>query len=140
MFLNNLNKKIVVEFGKFALVGIISTLVSYSIFLVGIKLLGIYYIFSSAIGFIFGIFISYSLNRLFTFSPSSSSLSREILTYVAVCIFSLSLSLATLYLLVELFMISPFIGNFVAIGVSTITNFSGAKLFVFRNKQSPTIN
>lgn len=87
----------------------------------------------SSFGFITGIFVSYGLNRIYTFSDPSIDMKNEFAAYVVVCIFSLLLSLASLWVFVELFGINPLIGNVLAIGVSTVSNFLGLKTFVYSN-------
>lgn len=128
-----INKKTAKEFKNFAIVGIISTAVNYLIFYTLVHFFGLHYLISSSFGFITGIFVSYGLNRIYTFSDPSIDMKNEFAAYVVVCIFSLLLSLASLWVFVELFGINPLIGNVLAIGVSTVSNFLGLKTFVYSN-------
>lgn len=128
-----INKKTAKEFKNFAIVGIISTAVNYLIFYSLVHFFGLHYLISSSFGFITGIFVSYGLNRIYTFSDPSIDMKNEFAAYVVVCIFSLLLSLASLWVFVELFGINPLIGNVLAIGVSTVSNFLGLKTFVYSN-------
>lgn len=128
-----INKKTAKEFKNFAIVGIISTAVNYLIFYSLVHFFGLHYLISSSFRFITGIFVSYGLNRIYTFSDPSIDMKNEFAAYVVVCIFSLLLSLASLWVFVELFGINPLIGNVLAIGVSTVSNFLGLKTFVYSN-------
>ncbi|MEI8061978.1 MAG: GtrA family protein [bacterium] len=129
-----LDKQNFLEFRNFALVGIISTIVNYSVFFIVNYFLGVYYIVASSLGFVVGIFISYSLNRAYTFAHANKNRHKEFWLYAAVCVFSLLLSLVCLRIFVESFIISPLIGNVLSIGVSTVTNFVGIKIFVFKKQ------
>lgn len=127
-------KKISIELLRFSLVGLISTFVNYAIFFILLKYISVYYIYASSIGFLVGIYVSYSLNRRFTFISVMESKVKELFSYIAICFFSLILSLLVLRILVEVYSLNPLLGNLAAIAVSTISNFIGAKVFVFRSK------
>jgi putative flippase GtrA len=131
-----LNRKTAVQFRNFAVVGVVSTICNYSIFFVLLRYLGVQYILASAIGFILGIFISYELNRRVSFESGGYAKKKEFMLYVSVCLFSLVLSLITLRSLVEFFNVHVLLANLCAIGVSTITNFIGAKIIVFKAKEA----
>ncbi|HRH26078.1 MAG TPA: GtrA family protein [Candidatus Paceibacterota bacterium] len=129
------NRKTAIQFRNFAVVGVISTICNYSIFFVLLRTANVQYLLSSAIGFIVGIFISYELNRRVSFESGGYRKRKEFMLYAAVCLFSLVLSLLTLRLLVEVFTMNVLLANVCAIGVSTITNFIGAKIVVFKAKE-----
>lgn len=120
------------EFIKFAIVGSTSTAVNYAVFYYLFHFDHFNYLVASASGFITGMFISYTLNRKFTFESENQKRAKEFFSYFAVCLFSLGLSLLTLRFCVEILHISPLLGNLFAIGVSTVSNFLGAKFFVFK--------
>ena len=125
-------KKYLKQFSKFAAVGLISTTVNYSIFYYLFRFLDVHYLAASACGFITGVFVSYSLNRKFTFRSENDSRIKEFFAYLYVCLFSLGLSLITLRFGVETIRLNPLLANLFAIGVSTLSNFYGAKILVFK--------
>lgn len=129
-----MNQKSLFEFIRFAVVGSISTVINYSIFFFLFQFAEIHYLLASAIGFVVGIFVSYFLNRAFTFKSSTENKGREFLSYLCVCLVSLGLSIFTLRIAVSFFMINPLLSNVFAICVSTFSNFFGAKSFVFRSR------
>ncbi|MBL8030464.1 MAG: GtrA family protein [Candidatus Doudnabacteria bacterium] len=129
-----ISKQNLKAFAKFCLVGILSTLVNYSIFYALFKIADFYYLLASSLGFICGIFVSYILNRKFTFKSESQKRLIEFFKYLLVCLVSLCFSLLTLNLMVEKAHLSPLLGNLFAIGVSTVLNFTGARLIVFKAK------
>ncbi len=118
---------------KFLIVGGFSTILNYAIFYGLYKLIGIYYLLSSAIGFLSGVVFGYFFNKTWTFQ-SKSKARMEIVKYYLVYIFSLFFSLVILRIEVEYFMINPLIANIITISITTIINFAGTKFFVFRAK------
>lgn len=132
-----MSRKIFSEFVRFALVGIVSTAVNYGIFFVLLRYGGVHYLLASSAGFVVGIFVSYFLNRAFTFRSNAEDRRREFLLYVSVCLVSLGLSILTLRTCVDLLMMNPLLGNLFAIGVSTVSNFAGAKILIFKSSHIP---
>lgn len=126
-----ISKNNLIQFKNFAIVGLVSTGVNYGLFFLMLHLLGVGYILASALGFIVGIFVSYGLNSIYTFESHTENKKKEFSGYAAICIFSLILSLCALWFFVEILGINPLIGNILAIGVSTFSNFFGLKLFLY---------
>ena len=116
---------------RFSIVGVVSTIINYAIFYVLFSFLYQGHVLSSAVGFLIGIGVSYSLNRIFTFKSDSTKVKKELLLYITVCLISLSISLSILEVLVTYVGINPLIANLLCIGVSTVTNFVGVKKIVF---------
>ena len=127
-----MSNRVFSEFIRFAVVGVISTLFNYSIFFVLLHYIHLNYLLASAVGFIAGIYISYSLNRAVTFKSINHNKKKEAFMYIAVCLVSLAVSLSCLKIIVGVFGIDPLLGNIISIGISTICNFTGAKFVVFR--------
>jgi putative flippase GtrA len=116
------------------MVGTIGVTFNYSIFFVMYRYLHVYYIISSATGFILAIFLAFYLNKRFTFKVHSNKIKEMIIKYFSVNIFSLFLGMCSLAILVELFNINVYIANILTLGITTISNFSGSKLFAFKIK------
>ena len=119
------------QFFKFLVIGVLSTLVNYLCFYVLFKHYLVYYLFSSALGFVAGVFVGYGLNKTWTFQVSKSS-ERYLHKYFAVYCISLLISILILKFMVSTLMFVPELANFVAIGVTTCTNFLGVKFLVFK--------
>lgn len=130
----SLNKKITVEFRKFIIVGIFSTVSNYAIFYIFISTLSLNYLVSSSIGYLAGVLIGYNLNRKWTFEVTSKRKMYEVINYNAVYLTSLILSLFFLKIVVGIFGINPKIANMFAIVITTCTNFLGIKFIVFKKK------
>ena len=119
------------QFFKFVTVGILSTSLNYSCFYVLFSFFSLNYMLSSATGYLFGVFVGFIFNKGWTFQYQIITV-KEPLQYITVYTFSLLLGLAFLRLLVSKLNIPPEIANVATIALTTITNFSGLKFWVFR--------
>ena len=119
------------QFFKFVTVGILSTSLNYSCFYVLFSFFSLNYMLSSATGYLFGVFVGFIFNKGWTFQYQIITV-KEPLQYITVYTFSLLLGLAFLRVLVSKLNIPPEIANVATIGLTTITNFSGLKFWVFR--------
>ncbi len=124
-------KKASIEFIKFCVVGVVSTLVNYGIFYAALNFLAFHYLIASVLGFISGLVIGYPINKCWTFSSKNSS-KTHIYPYLVTYLVSLILSLIFLKIAVEYCGIAPEIANILAIILTTCTNFIGTKFFVFK--------
>lgn len=119
------------QFFKFVTVGILSTSLNYFCFYVLFSFFSLNYMLSSATGYLFGVFVGFIFNKGWTFQYQIITV-KEPLQYITVYTFSLLLGLALLRLLVSKLNIPPEIANVATIALTTITNFSGLKFWVFR--------
>ncbi len=126
--MNKLSKEAV----KFIIIGIFGTAVNYGVFYTIYKFIGVNYTISSAIGFIAGVFAGFPFNKNWTFQ-SDKNTRKVIIPYFTIYLMSLGISIALLNIQVKLLNINPLIANVVCICVTTVTNFIGTKLFVFKN-------
>lgn len=122
------------EFSKFIVVGGISTVLNYGAFWMLYTWLGMNHAIASALGYIVGVLIGYQLNRHWTFSKKKTQQPRrEFILYCVVYGVSLVLGLLTLSLLVDWLHLSPLIANVLVIGQTTMTNFIGLRMVVFKH-------
>lgn len=117
------------QFGKFLLVGSVSTTINYGIFALLFRS-GFHYLLAAAIGFLSGVFLAFFLNKRYTFESKEKEHAKQMVQYYGVNIFSLVVNLFSLAIFVKAG-INVYIANLIAIGISTITNFLGSKI-VFR--------
>ena len=116
------------EFLGFVLAGGAATLVNYSVFLV-LLILNVQYLVASAIGFLSGIGVSFTINRLYVFTNRTSS-KASFVRYIAAYLVALTAQLFLLETLVQLG-IRPEISNIVAILIVVVVNFFVVRKFVF---------
>ena len=127
-----LKSQIGIQFYKFIIVGIVSTIINYGVFYFFIEVLLINYLISSSLGFMSGVLVGYSINRNWTFESKAEKKSKEIIGYLSVYFFSLFLSLIVLKILVDLVKIDAKIANFFVLNLTTFVNFIGIKTRVFK--------
>lgn len=126
-----LKHKVADEFLKFIVVGVFSTAVNYSFFYIFFTKVGVMYLVSSAIGYMVGVVFSYFGNKIATFDTSASFKKKEFILFFFVYLVSLCISLVALHFFVTMLGLSVLLANLFAIGISTVTNFTMLKLFLF---------
>jgi len=87
-------------FSKFILVGGISTLLNYGVFLLLFSNFKINYLIASAVGYISGTLLGFSLNKYFTYKKINTRYQMELIKYFIVYTISLFLGLGILNFLV----------------------------------------
>jgi len=118
------------QFIRFCGVGVLGATLNYSIFFILLYFFSVQYIISSATGFILSVFLAFSLNKRFTFKNHNQSKSK-ILRYFSVNFFSLIIGLISLGFFVRILLLNEYFANFLTVGITTVLNFAGSKLFVF---------
>lgn len=128
-----MNRKSASELMKFLVTGGISTLVNYIVFTLFFSWLKFSPVMASASGYFAGLIVGYLLNGKWTFEKVNKSQKVIMSKYLLVYMLSLALSLVVLDFLVKSLGITPFLAQVVVIGITTITNFLGLKLWVFKS-------
>ena len=122
------------QFLVFCGIGIFNTGVHYLVFLFLFKIIGIWYLASSAIGYICGMMNSYILNRYVTFRLRYSPNFTEFMKFIVVNLVSMGLNLAVLALLVNFGNLIPEIAQVISILASLFVNFVGNKVWTFSTR------
>jgi putative flippase GtrA len=120
-----------VQFVKFAVVGVLNSAIQYLVFLFLYSFTGTQYLLASIIGYVAGMTNSYILNRRWTFESRNQKLLTELSRFVAVNLVSLGVNLGLLYLLVSTRVMIPQRAQVVAIVGSTLVNFVLNKVWTF---------
>ena len=116
------------QFLKYNLVGIINTLIGFSIIL-GLMYIGFSATVSNVIGYTIGAVFSYVLNRKYTFK-SSINQQKTMIRFFMVLSIAYVLNFMTLQWLLT--NINPYIAQVGAAIVYTVSSFVMAKYFVFK--------
>jgi putative flippase GtrA len=135
------------SFSKFAVVGVLNTVIDFTVFAVLLYGFGVFFVFAHILGFLTANINSFVLNSIWTFK----GLRREIWwrqagIFFIISLCGLGLSTLTLYLVVGGFaaffpgLWLPHVwGKMFASGVSMLWNYSGSWLFVFQpSTESPS--
>lgn len=125
-------KKASGQFVRFAVVGVIATIINYAVFYVLLTAGDWHYQLASASGFLAGLAAGYPLNKSWTYKHEGTVSAHKKAGYISVYLASLALSLAFLYVAVDIVGLDARIANVLAIGITTCTNFIGTKFLVFR--------
>ena len=120
---------------KFGIVGILSTIINYGVFVFLYKVINVYYLISSISGYVLGLLFGYYINKNWTFSAQIIQKKVYIIKYVNVYLISLVSSQSFLFFLVEFWSIRPQYANILAIVLSAVINFSGINLLVFNKTE-----
>lgn len=123
-------KKISSEFLKFAIVGILNTLINYGIFIFLLSILGVIYYVSGAIGFIAGAITGFILNRYWTFGSSVPIMIGSI-KYFVVQLICLSIHMLIQISVTKYLQVPEVYSQLAGIAVTTIVNFVISRKFVF---------
>lgn len=119
------------QFMKFIVIGIISTILNYSLFYILYIFISLHYVIAASLGFILGVFAGYKFNKSWTFGVNKKN-NFFVHKYFIVYVSSLLTGLSFLFLLVEHFNFIAEIANFFMIGFTTSLNFIGTKYWVFK--------
>ena len=118
---------------KFSIVGILSTVFYYGVFVFFYKIVNFHYMLSSIIGYVSGLLLGYQINKNWTFIDQIDKSKIYIVSYITVYVVSLISSQISLLYFVEILLIKPLYANIFAIVLSTVMNFLGTNFFVFKD-------
>lgn len=120
----------VIRFIKFAMVGVINTLVNWIIFFI-LNALGMYYILANIIAYILGTVNSYLWNTLWVFKYKDKASTETTIKFIILNLIGLGLNTGILYVLVDLCNLNKFIGLVITTAIVMIINYIVNKLWVF---------
>jgi len=126
-------RKVIDEFFKFGLVGLLGTFINLFILYIFTEFGGVYYLVSAIIAFFVAVTHNFILNKLWTFKEKINHLfTKKYIQFFIVSIFSLVINLVFLYIFTEFLNIYYMISQFLSIGISFIANFIGNKIWTFK--------
>lgn len=120
------------QFLRFIISGILSTIINFIIFYIALKTLGLNILISSSLGYLAGLVVGYELNAKWSFKIERHLYWSSTLQYLAVYLISLGAGLITLDFIINKFLISALLANFLIIIQTTTTNFLMIKFIVFK--------
>jgi putative flippase GtrA len=120
------------QFIRFALVGLMNTVIQYVFFILGFQVIHVPILVASSIGYLAGVVNSYFCNRFWTFQLQSRPRIDEFVRFAVVNSIALGVNLIVLHTLVVMMGMRPEIAQILAIAFSTLVNFSGNKWWAFQ--------
>ena len=127
---------LLVEFSLFSVIGVVATIVHYSILVALVERAHLPVVLSTSIGFIFGAIVSYGLNRRITFTHQPE-FGRGLLKFVSVGMVGLGIN-ALIVAGLSHAGLPYMLAQVAATGVVLVWNFGVARLIIFRPQ--PTIS
>ena len=137
------------QFGKFAAVGALNTLIdlgvlNFLIILTDVST-GVYYSFFKAVSFLAAVGNSYFWNKFWTFESKAGAQGKEFVSFVTVSFIGVLINTAIVYLGAGLANLMPDVSaggwinlvKILATVVSLVWNFLGYKFFVFKKPNLP---
>lgn len=122
---------------RFAAVGVLNTVVGYSVIFACMYLLGMGPVASNVVGYAFGLVVSYTLNRTFTFR-SAAGKKREIVRFVSIFMVAYLSNIGVLVLLTDHANVHKGWAQLIAGVVYTGIFFVLSKYYVFAAQQPRT--
>lgn len=126
-----LGLKSIIQLKRFLITGGISTIISYSIFLLCLHVFSMHYILANFTAFVISVTFGYNCNKRWSFSGPHHKTSH-IFEYLTVYCTSLLISIIILKIAVDFFGIIPEIAFIISLCVTTCVNFLGIKFLVFK--------
>lgn len=113
--------------------GALTTLVNIITYFICTKLLGMEYLVSSFIAWLFAVIFAYITNKVYVFnSTGSKNIVWEFLAFVGCRLFSGSLDLSMMYIMVDLLYINDLVAKVIANVVVIVLNYIFGKLLFLR--------
>lgn len=115
----------------------IATALDFTVFLILFKVLGVYYVWATAIGATCGAICNFLINRYWAFRSSKERIELQALRYLLVSLGSLILNTWGLYMITEWSGMDPFYGKIiVSILVAWCFNYTLHRFWVFKTSTS----
>jgi putative flippase GtrA len=116
---------------RFGAVGVLNTLIHFSIFYLLLNIAQWHYLAASLAGFVVAVTNSYVLNKYWTFAARGSGVGSEFVRFLLVSVLALGFNLMCLMVLIDGFDVAPLGAQIVAIVLTLLLNFSANKKWVF---------
>lgn len=123
-------KKLISQFFKFGVVGVIAFIVDYLSLYLLTEFLNVYYLISSIISFLLSIIVNYILSIKWVFDIKKKQSFKDVIIFTILSAIGLLINLLVMYLSVEVFKIHYMIGKLIATFIVMIWNFVTRKMFL----------
>jgi putative flippase GtrA len=127
-------KKISFEFIKFAMVGVVNTLVHLIVLFILVEYFSVYYILASVVAFLLAVTNSFFLNTRWTFRKKYGFMSKLSWgKFTLIGIIAISINTILLYVFTDFFSLWYMYSQVIATLASFSVNFFGNKFWTYRN-------
>ena len=119
------------KFLKYILAGIINTLTTYFTSIILLEIFDFYLIISNLIGFLFGIFVSFCLNRNFVFKSKDKNIRKQILKFICAFLISYLINLIFLIMCSYVFLINYYVSQIIAMAMYNLSFYYLSNKYIF---------
>ena len=121
----------IIRFVKFGMVGVLNTLVNWSIFFI-LETCGVYYILANIISYSLSTIHSYLWNTLWVFKYKDKASTDNTFKFIVLNIIGLCLNTGILYVLVDFFNLNKLFALIITTAIVMIINYAVNKVWVFK--------
>ncbi len=122
------------QFIKFSLIGVLNTIIHYTVFYYLYSIIGFHHLMASATGFGLAVVHSFLLNKHWTFRHHQAS-RYQFSKFIVISLFSLVINLSGMIFFVELLVFNPLLAQLIMIAFTLVINFVGNKYWSFKSKK-----
>lgn len=121
---------------RFGIVGVVNTLVDFSVFAMFHSLFGVDKLICQVVGYSAGIINSFILNKLWTFENNNSKFNtlNQMIRFAGINIVSLAVSLMGLKVISDQYGLNTYVSKIIVTILAQAINYFGYKLLVFKSK------
>ena len=110
-----------------------ATCVDYGVFIIASRFLGVFYVWASGIGAVFGAIVSFLLGRNWAFRRKDGKFTHQAIRYIIASTMSIFLNVNGIYFFTEYFGIADYISKIiVSLLVGVFFNFLMFRYFVYK--------
>ncbi len=124
-----------VQLAKFAFVGVVTFCINFSCFHVLYRFAALDYKVAVSLAYAFTVIAHFLLNRIFTFQVAEVAMVRHTWRYLAMLALNYALSLAVVWIAVEIVKTSPYFGVVASTAATAGVSFFVMKYFVFGERK-----
>ena len=133
----NINKKTIIQFIKFGIVGLSNTVISYVIYVL-LVYINFHYIFANIFAFIISVLNSFFWNNKYVFKSENNKRNifhSLIKTYISYAFSGIIIGNLLLFIFIDILHISKYIAPFFGLFISVPLNFLLNKQWVFKSEK-----
>ncbi len=124
-------KKLIAQFMKFGIVGVIAFIIDYGVMIFLTEVFGVPYLISTTISFVVSVIFNYFASMRFVFKRKDDmSRRREFIIFVVLSVYGLAINDVLMWLMVDSLFIDYRISKIVVTVVVAVWNFVTRKIFL----------
>ena len=126
-----MSSEVIQQLVKYFVIGGLAAITNLSIFYMLAYLANIYYLVSSAIGFVSGAVVNYTLNKKYTFKNTYRNKAKQFTVFLIVASTSLIWNELLIYFFVEYFALAKMLAAVLSVGIVFFWSFAMHKIITF---------